>query len=101
MSHNEFRCATDDDLRMPAFRGRPTSDFEVDPAGQVFLKQRWQHALRQIAFHLGLPSAAHGEASQILREFHSLNTNLGCNPSLPTNTLQSRYPLCDEGSELD
>lgn len=101
MSDNQFRCATDDDLRMPAFRGRPTSDFEVDPSGEIFLKRRWEHALRQIALHLELPSAAHGEASQILREFHSRNLSLKNKISPSADCNQSRYPLCDDGSEID
>lgn len=101
MNASQFRCATDDDLKMPEFKGKSTREFEVNQYGHVFPKRRWEHALRQIAMHLELPSAAAGEANEILREFYLKHTEVKTKLNLETEEVQSRYPVCDDGSEPD
>lgn len=49
------RVVTEEDFRMPEFRGKDPKDYEFRADGKVVRKDRWETAIRNIQSALGDP----------------------------------------------
>ncbi|MBI3712606.1 MAG: hypothetical protein HY253_06550 [Burkholderiales bacterium] len=47
------RTVTEEDFRLPEFRGKDPKDYEFRPDGKVVRKDRWETAIHSIRFALG------------------------------------------------
>jgi len=48
-----MRKVTEEDFRMPEFRGKDPNDYEFRADGVVVRKDRWENAIRSIRYALG------------------------------------------------
>lgn len=48
-----MRAVTEEDFRLPEFRGKDPKDYEFRPDGKVVRKDRWETAIRSIRDALG------------------------------------------------
>ncbi len=48
-----MRTVTEEDFRMPEFRGKDPKDYEFRPDGKVVRKDRWETAIHSIRAALG------------------------------------------------
>ena len=48
-----MRAVTEEDFRMPEFRGKDPKEYEFRPDGKVVRKDRWENAIHSIRYALG------------------------------------------------
>lgn len=48
-----MRQVTEEDFRMPEFRGKDPKDYEFRADGKVVRKDRWENAIHKIRYALG------------------------------------------------
>jgi len=48
-----MRQVTEEDFRMPEFRGKDPKDYEFRDDGKVVRKDRWENAIHKIRYALG------------------------------------------------
>lgn len=48
-----MRAVTEEDFRLPEFRGKDPKDYEFRPDGKVVRKDRWENAIHSCRYALG------------------------------------------------
>ncbi|MFZ6748528.1 hypothetical protein [Undibacterium sp. Ren11W] len=69
------RAVTEEDFRMPEFRGMEPEDYEFRADGKVVRKDRWETAIRSIWFALG-DGRREFEIVDVVGAVHALVANI-------------------------